>query len=311
MLLATDPRVQELALIDLSIAAQPCEGVAADLSHIEGRCKVSSLVLKHGEHRAIDKAGDLLRGCHLVIVVGGVPKKANQDAREFIKLNAEIAEGTVEAVAKYAPEAVVALNVNPINSVVPAMCELWRKAGLDPMKIVGVSTLDAARASRFLQDTTGKPARVPVIGGVSGTTVLPLFSQDPGGRTMPANDIQVLDTKVQGASLEVIELKKGKGNAQLSIAHAIARLVRSVLSGLSGAETAECAFVASTAQDGCSYFASKVTFGSSGVTRVHEIGGLSAHEQQRLEALLPELKSDIEQGLEFARDRQLGSRGGL
>ena len=56
----------------------------------------------------------------------------------------------MEACAKFCPEAVVGLIVNPVNSVVPAMCEMWRKkglkgalkllkaAGLNPAKIVGV-----------------------------------------------------------------------------------------------------------------------------------------------------------------------------
>ena len=33
-----------------------------------------------------------------------------------------------KACAKFCPEAVIALIVNPVNSVVPAMCELWKKA---------------------------------------------------------------------------------------------------------------------------------------------------------------------------------------
>ena len=32
-----------------------------------------------------------------------------------------------------------------VNSIVPAMAELYKKKGLDPAKIVGVTTLDCVR----------------------------------------------------------------------------------------------------------------------------------------------------------------------
>merc|ERR1719210_2483382 len=195
--MAMDPLVTELGLIDLNIAMVPAAGVAADLSHLEGKCKVTSLTMQVNEERAIDKAGEILEGCHLVLVPAGVPRKPGQDRKDLLNINAGIAKGTVEACAKYCPKAVVALIVNPVNSVVPAMCEMWKKKGLDPKKIVGISTLDIVRANKFVQDRTGKPAQVPVVGGHAGKTILPLFSQDKAAATIPASEIPALDTRVQ------------------------------------------------------------------------------------------------------------------
>merc|ERR1711939_332070 len=98
----------------------------------------------------------------------------------------DIAKGTVEACAKHCPNAVLGLIVNPVNSVVPAMTELWKKAGLNPKKVVGITTLDIVRANKFVQELTGKPAQVPVIGGHAGKTILPLFSQDSAASTIDA-----------------------------------------------------------------------------------------------------------------------------
>merc|ERR1711896_111790 len=95
--------------------------------------------------------------------------------------NAGIAKEVVEACAKYCPNAVVALIVNPVNSVVPAMAELYKKKGLDPKKIVGVTTLDCVRANKFVAEIVGcNPAdvNIPVIGGHAGVTIMPVFSQD-------------------------------------------------------------------------------------------------------------------------------------
>merc|ERR1719225_1636896 len=125
---------------------------------------------------------------------------------------------------------------------------MWKKAGLDPRKIVGITTLDIVRANKFVQEITGKPAQVPVIGGHAGKTILPLFSQDPAGSTIAADKIPFLDTRVQDAGTEVVKEKNGKGSATLSMAYAGARLGKAVLSGLAGVPVTECAYVESSVQ---------------------------------------------------------------
>merc|ERR1712176_1244364 len=95
--------------------------------------------------------------------------------------------------------------VNPVNSVVPAMTELWKKAGLNPKKICGITTLDIVRANKFVQEITGKPAQIPVVGGHAGKTILPLFSQDEAGASIPVGQIPDLDVKVQDAGTEVVK----------------------------------------------------------------------------------------------------------
>merc|ERR1719252_376688 len=151
LLMASSPLVKELVIIDLNIAMVPAEGVAADLGHLESKCKVTSLTLELNKDKAINKAGDVLKGCHLVLVPAGVPRKPGQDRKDLLNVNANIAKGTVEACAKYCPNAVLGLIVNPVNSVVPAMCEMWIQKGLNPSKIVGISTPDCVRANKFIQ----------------------------------------------------------------------------------------------------------------------------------------------------------------
>merc|ERR1712190_523384 len=195
--------------------------------------------------------------------------------------------GTVEACAKYCPNAVLGLIVNPVNSVVPAMTELWKKAGLDPRKIVGISTLDVVRANKFVQEITGKSAKIPVIGGHAGKTILPLFSQDPAGASIETSRIPDPNVRVQDAGTEVVKAKNGKGSATLSMAYSGARLGRAVLSGLAGVPVTECAYVESDAQPGLKDFASKVVFGKGGIEKVLPLGPLSAHEKKRLDELTP------------------------
>merc|ERR1712137_1195177 len=115
------------------------------------------------------------------------------------------------------------------------MAELYKKKGLDPLKIVGVTTLDCVRANKFVGEVTGKnPSyiNVPVVGGHAGTTILPLFSQDKTAATIDKDKIPDLDKKVQDAGTVVVEAKGGKGSATLSMAYSGARLGSSVLAGL-------------------------------------------------------------------------------
>merc|ERR1719343_102176 len=136
--------------------------------------------------------------------------------------------------------------VNPVNSVVPAMAELYKKKGLNPMKIVGITTLDVVRANKFVGELTGKNPNyinVPVIGGHAGKTIMPVFSQDKVSATIDNEKIPALDEHVQNAGTDVVEAKGGKGSATLSMAYAGSRLGKAVLAGLNGTPTTECAYV--------------------------------------------------------------------
>merc|ERR1719487_1110467 len=117
------------------------------------------------------------------------------------------------------------------------MAELYKKKGLNPLNIVGVTTLDCVRANKFVGEVTGKNpnfVNVPVIGGHAGVTILPLFSQDKAAATIDKEKIPDLDKHVQDAGTEVVNAKNGKGSATLSMAYAGARLGRAILAGLSG-----------------------------------------------------------------------------
>merc|ERR1711948_170637 len=202
------------------------------------------------------------------------------------------------------------LIVNPVNSVVPAMCELYRKAGLDPRKICGVTSLDIVRANKFVHQITGVPIEmidVPVVGGHAGATILPLFSQVPSAQILSAEQITALDKHVQDAGTDVVNAKGGKGSATLSMAYAGAKFGNAVLNGLAGNETTECAYVVRDA-DECAqlpYMASKVTFGPNGVKKAHPLGSLNSYEQTRLTECIDQLKGEIEAGLEYAKSVNL------
>merc|ERR1711982_310238 len=122
---------------------------------------------------------------------------------------------------------------------------------------------------------------VPVIGGHAGVTIMPGFSQDPIAASIDKSKIEDLDKRIQDAGTEVVNAKGGKGSASLSMAYAGARFASSILSGLAGKPTVECAYVMSNITE-LPYFTSKVRFGPRGVEQVLPLGPLNDYEKKRL-----------------------------
>merc|ERR1712060_604625 len=201
MLMSMDPNVKELSVFDLTVAMVPPAGVAQDLAHLERKCSVKGYVMEPSD-KAIDKLEECLTGCDLVLIPAGMPRKPGMTRDDLFKVNADIAKGLVDACAKFCPDAVLGMIVNPVNSVVPAMAELYKKKGLDPKKIVGVTTLDCVRANKFVSEIRGvdpDDVEVPVIGGHAGVTIMPVFSQDKHAAKISADKIPALDEHVQNA----------------------------------------------------------------------------------------------------------------
>merc|ERR1739848_91268 len=247
-----DPNVKELSVFDLNIAMVPPAGVAADLSHLDKKSEVKGYVAEVGKPAVTELDAECLKGCNLVLIPAGMPRKPGQTRDDLFKVNADIAKGLVEACAKFCPDAILLLIVNPVNSIVPAMAELYKKKGLDHKKVIGVTTLDCVRANKFVGEITGKNPNyinVPVIGGHAGATIMPVFSQDKAAATIEKEKIPDLDKHVQNAGTDVVEAKGGKGSATLSMAYAGARFGKAVLAGLSGRKRTECAYCKSEITD--------------------------------------------------------------
>lgn len=90
---------------------------------------------------------------------------------------------SITTIATTCPTAISCVVTNPVNSTLPVAAETLRKAGVfDPARLFGVTNLDVVRASTFIAHALGdtidpKTFKVPVIGGHSGATILPLYSQ--------------------------------------------------------------------------------------------------------------------------------------
>lgn len=287
------PAGTELSLYDI---APVTPGVAVDVSHIPTAVKVKGFA---GEDPA-----PALQGADLVLISAGVARKPGMDRSDLFNINAGIVRNLIEKVVAVCPKACVGIITNPVNTTVAIAAEVLKKAGVyDKRKLFGVTSLDVLRSETFVAELKGKDVnnvRVPVIGGHSGVTILPLLSQatETDKIAFTAEEVEALTKRIQNAGTEVVEAKAGGGSATLSMAQAAARFARSVLKGLSGEHVVEFAYVEGDGKY-ARFFAQPVRLGKDGVEELLPIGEISTYEQAAIEAMIPTLKADIELGEKF------------
>lgn len=287
------PAGSELSLYDI---APVTPGVAVDLSHIPTAVSIKGF---SGED-----ARPALVGADVVLISAGVARKPGMDRSDLFNVNAGIVRNLIEQVATTCPKACIGIITNPVNTTVAIAAEVLKKAGVyDKNKLFGVTTLDIIRSNTFVAALKGKQPQqveVPVIGGHSGVTILPLLSQIPGV-SFTEQEAADLTKRIQNAGTEVVEAKAGGGSATLSMGQAAARFGLSLVRALNGESgVVECAYVEGDGKY-ARFFAQPLLLGKNGVAQRHDIGTLSAFEQQALSNMLDVLHKDIELGENFVR----------
>lgn len=296
LLLKNSPLVDQLSLYDI----QHTKGVGADLSHIETKCKVSAFV-------GTEQLHDSLVGANVVVIPAGVPRKPGMTRDDLFNVNATIVADLATAIAKVCPEALICIISNPVNSTVPIAAEILKKHNVfSPKRVMGVTTLDIVRANTFVAELKGldvTKTSVPVIGGHSGNTIVPLLSQVSPAVQFSKQELDHLTKRIQNAGTEVVEAKAGAGSATLSMAFAGARFTFSLLEAMNGKQgVVECAYIASEGLE-TSYFATPCLMGKKGVERSLGIGKISEYETKLIQAAVKELKANIEKGEKFVHEQ--------
>lgn len=293
LLLKAQSKITELALYDI----QHAKGVAADLSHINTPAKVTGYV---GDA----ELAAALKDAHIAIIPAGVPRKPGMTRDDLFNINAGIVMNLAKACATHCPKAFIAIISNPVNSTVPIAAEVFKKLNVyDPKRIFGVTTLDSLRASTFIAEAANvDPSTViPVVGGHSGPTIVPLLSQT--NIKLSSSDVDAYVKRVQYGGDEVVKAKNGGGSATLSMASAGARFTEALISGLEGKTgKKEPAFIESSAVPEVKYFATFLEFDRDGVKKVHPMGNINEHEKNLMKECIPELQKNISKGETFVKD---------
>lgn len=183
-------------------------------------------------------------------------------------------------------------------------------------RIFGVTTLDIVRASTFVSELIGgdpSSLRVPVVGGHSGVTILPLLSQVKGTEKLSQEQIEKVTNRIQFGGDEVVKAKDGAGSATLSMAFAGARFALNIADAIVNKKTniVECTYVDLAADASgaagvkdligseLQYFSVPVELGANGVEKILPIGDINSYEQKLVAAAIGELKGNIVKGSTF------------
>jgi len=276
-------------------------GVAEDISHVSTGVKLETYLgdMKNPANEAVDKA---LAGADIVVIPAGVPRKPGMTRDDLFNVNAGIVRDLINAVVKNCPRAFIGIITNPVNSTVPVAAELLKKGGVyDPKRLFGISTLDIVRAQTFigeLKNIDPSKINVRVIGGHSAETMLPVLSQVEGVAFLE-DDAKKLAEKIKEAGTAVVNAKAGAGSATLSMAYAGFRFTNSLVRALQGEKgIVECAYVQVEGME-VDFFALPVELGKEGIVKIHPIPKLNDVEQSALKELIPQLKGNIEKGVQF------------
>ena len=293
LLLKTElPSGTELSLYDI---APVTPGVAADLSHIPTPVKV--------EGYSGEDPSPALLNADIVLISAGVARKPGMDRSDLFNINAGIVKNLVSSCADNCPKALIGIITNPVNTTVAIAAEVLKNKGVyDPARLFGITTLDVIRSSTFVAEIYNKDPKdvnIPVIGGHSGITILPLLSQS--GFEFSDDDAAAMTKRIQNAGTEVVEAKAGGGSATLSMGQAAAKFGLSLVRALNGEkDVIECTYVEGSGEL-ARFFAQPVLLGKNGVEKILNYGTLSDFEQTTLDDALDTLRSDIKIGEEFVK----------
>nr|CAD7256755.1 unnamed protein product [Timema shepardi] len=286
LLLKQSPLLAELRLYDVS----GVEELGADVSLINTNCAVRVF-------SGVEELPDALEGTDIVLFMVGSPGKPPMTSKDLFTLNAELTAALAHQCAALCPEAILGVCTKPVNGMVPLVSEVMKLYGVyNPDKIVGMTTLNTIRANSTVAEeylTNAAYVHVPVIGGASTETAVPLLSRALPFSAFSQEMTEMLVTKI---------MDREAGYGICSAAHAVSRFIQTLARGLHNKKSVMSAFVRSDTCPGLRYFCNQIRFGPHGVMRNYGIPPLTPFEIQLLYSVRHKVKHEIVAGEKFARE---------
>ena len=117
-----------------------------------------------------------LKGCDVVIVTAGLPRKPGMSRDDLLSVNASIITQVAHGIRDHCPSAFVIVVTNPLDAMVYVM---QKESGLPTDHVIGMAgVLDSSRFRHFLSEACGvsiADVHAMVLGG-HGDTMVPLIS---------------------------------------------------------------------------------------------------------------------------------------
>lgn len=208
--------VDEIAIVDIPAAKDLVEGEAMDLS---------SAAVAFGRKTKVVGGVDyaLLKGCDVVVVSAGSPRKPGMTRLDLLAINKKIIESVCDQVKAVAPDCIFLLISNPIDVLLSLA---YKRLGFPRNRVVGMSSMhDSVRLSDILREKTNSRDAKGTVLGEHGETMIAV----PSMSRVPKNahvDWGTIEAQVRDRAMQIIQRK---GATVFAPAACTARMVKAIV----------------------------------------------------------------------------------
>lgn len=202
------------------------QAMALDISQSANAAKSHTIV-------TAAKSGVDLKGCDIIVITAGLPRKPGMSRDDLLLTNAKIISSVIEDIKIYAPKSKLIIVSNPLDAMVYTAI---KTSGMPRNQVIGMAgILDSARMSHFILEKVGYGAgqiESSVMGGHGDDMVpLPNYSTVAGvslPEILSKNDINDIVEKTKNGGLQIVKLLE-TGSAYYAPAHATSLMVEAIL----------------------------------------------------------------------------------
>ncbi|NPA90070.1 MAG: malate dehydrogenase [Chloroflexi bacterium] len=216
----------DIVLVDIPEVGDMPKGKALDLMEAGPIFGFDTKVM--GTHDYADIAGS-----DIVVVTAGMPRKPGMTREDLVGVNTKIVRSVAERIAKYAPDAIVIVVTNPLDTMAYLT---WKVTGFPKERVMGqAGVLDSARMRTFIAMELGvsvENTHAFVLGGHGDEMVpLPRYSTVAGipiTHLLPKERIDAIVERTRKGGGEIVKLL-GKGSAFYAPGAAVTKMVEAIL----------------------------------------------------------------------------------
>lgn len=194
----------DIVLVDLPVKENFAKGVALDLMEA---------MPVYGSDTRLTGTADYadIAGADVVVITAGVPRKPGMSREDLVNTNAAIVKDVAEKVAKYAPNSVIIVLSNPVDSMTYVAL---KASGFPKNRVIGQSgVLDTARFRTFLAEAIGCSFQdvVGCVLGGHGDDMVPLVRYTSAGgipveKLLPKETIDAIVERTRKGGGEIVNL---------------------------------------------------------------------------------------------------------
>lgn len=219
-----EKNLADIVMVDV-VEGMP-QSKALDYLHAAPARRYSVNIVGSNDYSAIE-------GADVVVMTAGMPRKPGMDRMDLLKTNVGIAKSAGQAVAKYAPNAIVIAVANPLDIIAMVML---RETGLALKKVIGMAgVLDTSRFTYFIAEKLNVwPGDVTaiVLGGHGDSMVpIPRYTSVGGFPITELLDeatIEELVQRTRTGGAEIVNYLK-RGSAYYAPGASTAKMVEAII----------------------------------------------------------------------------------